>query len=313
MNITFNENAGDSIRFLDLIPWDFRFEDLNIDERVLNTLDKASEQFKSSKPSSWLNIDKSEDKVCSNLSPIKVDSIFFEYQDEAVDDHNLLFNDRSTEKNNDGNKDRAKTMCYRSSKNMSQAENQITQLTKNISKRSSDSGEETQAVQKSIQQGTETKSSRLLSNQGDTSIQIVDANSQSKRRSGYSRWGQKEDCLLFKNLTQLWKESDINIEDYWDKDIFLSDQHLHILESIADKLKWKREPSMLLKRVQTLGRDQSISVRQKHLLRKLYYQTVRQKQVFTIEGISDMFPGKLISTLELAFEKIKANLRHMYE
>ena len=70
---------------------------------------------------------------------------------------------------------------------------------------------------------------------------------------------------------------------------------------------------MLLNRVQILGRDQSISVRQKHLLRKLYYQTVRQEQVFTIEGIADMFPGKLMSTLESAFEKIKANLRYMYE
>ena len=75
-------------------------------------------------------------------------------------------------------------------------------------------------------------------------------------------------------------------------------------------MNWRGDIQSLLKRIQNLGKDQSLSVRQIFTLKRLKKRANREKKEFSLEDVVDSFPGKSISTLKSALEKILAELKH---
>ena len=144
MNIIF-DNMEKNTQFSDLFQSDCQFKDLFIDDKVFDTLDKACQQFEDAELFSRLNIGMKNNKVNSNPSAIKSDSIICEYLEEATDNHNSLFNDRPLQnqlESNDDHKSIAKVIPYSSNKNTCKVKSQEGRLTKSGFKYSPDSGEQ---------------------------------------------------------------------------------------------------------------------------------------------------------------------------
>ena len=72
--------------------------------------------------------------------------------------------------------------------------------------------------------------------------------------------------------------------------------------NLAFQINWKGDTQSLLKRIQSLGRDQKLSVRQIYTLKRLRREAKREKKEFLLEEVADHFPGKSISTLQSAFK-----------
>ena len=75
-------------------------------------------------------------------------------------------------------------------------------------------------------------------------------------------------------------------------------------------MNWKSDAQALLKRIQSLSRDQTLSVRQINLLKKLKVKAMEENQELSLEDVVDSFPGKSISTLQSAFDNIQTDLKH---
>ena len=118
------------------------------------------------------------------------------------------------------------------------------------------------------------------------------------RSSGYNRWGRQKDVQLFQTLKKICSEQDINIEDFWNDEVVMSENHQKVLLDLKHKLHWKRRTSAMLKRIQMLAKDQSLSVRQRIMLRRLFAKAKKNKTNLVVEDIAHMFPGKSIATLE---------------
>ena len=75
-------------------------------------------------------------------------------------------------------------------------------------------------------------------------------------------------------------------------------------------MNWKNDTQSLLKRIQSLSRDQTLSVRQINMLKKLKVKAIEENQELSLEDVVDSFPGKSISTLQSAFDNIKTDFKH---
>ena len=206
MNIIF-DNMEKNAQLSDLFQSDYQFKDLFIDDKVFDTLDKACQQFEDAEPSPRLNIGMKNNRVNSNPSAIKSDSIICEYLEEDANNHNSLFNDRPLQsqlESNDDHKSIAKAIPYSSNKNTCKVKNQDSRLAKSGFKYSPDSGEQPKLNDdKNTLIEAQANTSSLSSAQASADTKIVNTKSQRKKRTRYHRWGRNEDCLLFKNLTQL--------------------------------------------------------------------------------------------------------------
>ena len=130
------------------------------------------------------------------------------------------------------------------------------------------------------------------------------------RKCGYSRWGRKEDTQMFLLLAQLWKQENVDAEDFWTDHAKISIQHDYILMNLAFQMNWRGNNQSLLKRIQGLGRDQTLSTRQMNLLRKLKNKANRENKEFSLRDVVDSFPGKSISTLQSALDNIQGSCKH---
>ena len=74
-------------------------------------------------------------------------------------------------------------------------------------------------------------------------------------------------------------------------------------------MNWKGDTQSLLKRIQSQGRDQTLSSRQINMLKKFIKKANRQKKEFLLEDVADSFPGKSISTLQSALENILTDFK----
>ena len=110
---------------------------------------------------------------------------------------------------------------------------------------------------------------------------------------------------MFQTLRQICGEQDINIEDFWNDDVEISESHEEVLEDLKYRLHWRRKTSAMLKRIKMLAKDQSLSVRQCIMLRQLLIRSMRNKTELVVEDIAYMFPGKLITTLESGLNDLK--------
>ena len=75
-------------------------------------------------------------------------------------------------------------------------------------------------------------------------------------------------------------------------------------------MNWRNDTQSLLKRIQTLAKDQTLSVRQINMLKKLKVKAIEENQEFWLENVIDSFPGKSITTLQSALENIQADFKH---
>ena len=85
----------------------------------------------------------------------------------------------------------------------------------------------------------------------------------------------------------------------------MSENHQNVLLDLKHKLHWKRRTSAMLKRIQMLAKDQSLSVRQRIILRRLVAKAKKNKTELVVEDIAHMFPGKLITTLEFGLNDLE--------
>ena len=110
---------------------------------------------------------------------------------------------------------------------------------------------------------------------------------------------------MFQTLRQICSEQDINIEDFWNDDVEISESHEEVLEDLKYRIHWRRKTSAMLKRIKMLAKDQSLSVRQCIMLRQLLIRSMKNKTKLVVEDIAYMFPGKLITTLESGLDDLK--------
>ena len=133
-----------------------------------------------------------------------------------------------------------------------------------------------------------------LSDQDDQNV----VNQKKPRSSGYNRWGKEKDVQLFQTLKKICSEQSISIEDFWNDDLELTEDHQKVLKDLKYQLNWRRRASAMLKRIRMLAKDQSLSTRQCIVLRRLVAQARRSKTKLVVEDIAYMFPGKSIATLQ---------------
>ena len=122
------------------------------------------------------------------------------------------------------------------------------------------------------------------------------------RKFGYSRWGRKKDCQMFSLLRELWKQQNVDIEDFYTDHARIPTQHDFILIKIVSQMNWRGDTRSLLKRIHSLTRDQTLSIRQIYDLRRLKRKAIQNKKEFKLEDVVDSFPGKSISTLQSALK-----------
>ena len=127
------------------------------------------------------------------------------------------------------------------------------------------------------------------------------------RSSGYNRWGQEKDVQMFQTLKQICSNQNVNIEDFWNDDLELTENHQNILLSLKYRLHWRRRTSAMLKRIQMLAKNQSLSVRERMALRKFVIKARKNKAELVVEDIAYMFPGKSTATLESDLNNYKNN------
>ena len=84
----------------------------------------------------------------------------------------------------------------------------------------------------------------------------------------------------------------------------MSKAHEDVLQSLKKQVKWKRKASAMLRRIHTLSKSQTLSVRQYKVLRKLRTKERVHKMKVGLEEIADLFPGKSMSTLKCALEDL---------
>ena len=72
--------------------------------------------------------------------------------------------------------------------------------------------------------------------------------------------------------------------------------------NLSFQINWRGDTQSLFKRIQSLGRDQTLSVRQIYTLKRFKRRAKQQKKEFKLEDVVDGFPGKSISTLQSAFQ-----------
>ena len=124
-------------------------------------------------------------------------------------------------------------------------------------------------------------------------------NNHNSESSGYKRWGRKEDIKTFKTLRELWNLEGIPIETFWSRDSTLTEKHHYILLKLVHQHNWKRNTHMMLKRIQSLGKNQAMSVREQQLFARLNKKAKKENKALKLEEIAHLFPGKSISTLEI--------------
>ena len=107
---------------------------------------------------------------------------------------------------------------------------------------------------------------------------------------------------MFQTLRQICIDQNINIEDFWNDDVVMSKNHEKVLKDLKYKVDWERKTSAMLKRIRMLVKDQSLSVRQRHMIRKLVINAKNNKTKLVMKDIACMFPGKSIKTLECCQE-----------
>ena len=140
-----------------------------------------------------------------------------------------------------------------------------------------------------------------LKNQDDEIIVKI----RKPRSSGYNRWGRQKDVQLFQTLKQICSEQDINIEDFWNDDLEFTENHQKVLIDLKYKLHWKRRISAMLNRIRMLVKDQSLSVRQHKILRRLAAQARKNKTKLVVEDIAEIFPGKSTATLKSSLNDLE--------
>ena len=84
----------------------------------------------------------------------------------------------------------------------------------------------------------------------------------------------------------------------------MSEKHEEVLQILTAQLKWKRRASILLQRIRDITKNQSLSVRQYKILRKLRTRERVQKMKLDLEEVADLFPGKTMATLKSAVEDL---------
>ena len=125
---------------------------------------------------------------------------------------------------------------------------------------------------------------------------------------GYYRWNRKDDIKMFSELRKLCKQSNIDENDFCDTSCFISDQHQDILNALVNKINWRRDADAMLKRIRTLSKKQTLSVRQIETLRRLSHQAMLNNEKLIADNIIDMFPGKSTATLTLYIDQITRSL-----
>ena len=68
------------------------------------------------------------------------------------------------------------------------------------------------------------------------SAQLESPTRKRDRMCGYYRWNRKDDTKMFNELRKACKQSNIDPEDFYDNDHFISNQHQDILNTLVNKL-----------------------------------------------------------------------------
>ena len=103
---------------------------------------------------------------------------------------------------------------------------------------------------------------------------------------------------MFQTLKQICEYQNINIEDFWNDDVVMSENHEKVLKDLKYQVQWRRRASAMLQRIRMLAKDQSLSHRQCNELRRLAIKARMSKKKLVVEDIAYMFPGKPVATLK---------------
>ena len=117
------------------------------------------------------------------------------------------------------------------------------------------------------------------------------------------RWGRDKDVLAFTILRELWSQENIVIDTFLDEDSTLTDKHYSIISELVDRLNWKRNVQTMLNRIQFLGKNQTLSVRELRLFNRLKKKAKKENKPFDLEEAANQFPGRLASTLQSYIKK----------
>ena len=80
------------------------------------------------------------------------------------------------------------------------------------------------------------------------------------------------------------------------------------MNTLVDKLQWRRDAFTLLNRIRALSKKQTLSGRQVKALKKWIKLAKANKEELSIESVADLFPGKSMTSIKAHFDQILRSL-----
>ena len=311
MNNIFQDEKLDN-ELVNIFDSDDDFQDLCIDDKVMNTLDKAMEQYGDAKLVLKTNHNQ-WNMIQDNCSVESYKD--YEYLDQDINCISLL-EDNFIDANFafDDPLDIGKESFNISANPMTKITISSTWKLDDTTNVADESKTRNENAKKTTKQQNKkaSKSTKKKSNAKKLDLSKIGDKTTTKTRkprsSGYNRWGREKDGQMLQALRQICNHQNISIDDFWNENTVMSEDHEKVLKDLKAQVHWRRKTSAMLKRIQMLGKDQSLSVRQRILLKKLVALANKNKTELVLEEVADMFPGKSISTLESGLNELTHQL-----
>lgn len=290
MNYIFEDSKSEN-EFSDYLQSDYKLEYLNINDDVFGPLDKCIQEFKNS--SSNLMSPSNEQhwpfvgRLCENNY-----NQFFKFKARNTDDEKDSALDSTSIKNTeivqdslaDKTRHQNDMLDYKHTQQLEVDQSKMVKIYFELTKEDKNQ-----------------KDDQIKSQQNIPSPNLEESINKKAKKEVHHRWGRKEDVKMFEKLREFWKEEGLSIESFWSDNFTMTNLHHCIISRLSICFRWKRNVKTMLKRIQRLGKNQTMSVRQSNLLSKLIRDA--GDEALNLDEIIHMFPGKTIETLRSHLEK----------
>lgn len=102
---------------------------------------------------------------------------------------------------------------------------------------------------------------------------------------------------MFVLLNKVCQENGFEVTEYWTKRDIQTRPQYALLESVIPEVNWKGTRLELLRRIQKIGKNKTLSCREKGLLKKLITENIKNGKC-NYKAILYYFPGKTEAALK---------------
>lgn len=104
-------------------------------------------------------------------------------------------------------------------------------------------------------------------------------------------------------MNKICNEQGYEVSDFWtNPNIIQSDQY-KVLKTIIPIISWCGTKLELLRRIQKVGQNQTLSCRERLLLKRIVSKRFKNRKIY-YKDVQSEFPGKTVETLKATYESM---------